>query len=141
MTRLKILSRLREINVRSPQVNRWSEVLARSHDSSNHKNSSADKKMVFVTVDDLIWFKTGRDVRIESSLHFIQSECRQNMSRNDSQNLHPSIDGNFLGFYYSHCGPLKSNPPKCDVTSPPSCKNWYMESRKDVNTEKCENFE
>ena len=84
---------------RSPQVNRLSEVLARSHDSSNHKNSSADKRMVFVTVDDLICFKTGRDVRIESSLHFIQSECRQNMSRNDSQNLHPSIDGNFLGFY------------------------------------------
>ena len=85
---------------RSPQVNRWSEVLARSHDSSNHKNSSADKMMVFVTVDDLICFKIGRDVKIESSLHFIQSECRQNLSRNDSQILHPSIYDNVLGFYY-----------------------------------------
>ena len=35
---------------RSPQVNRWSEVLARSHDSSKHKNSSTPKILLFCNV-------------------------------------------------------------------------------------------
>ena len=33
---------------RSPQVNRWSEVLARSHDSSKQKNSSTPKNPTFL---------------------------------------------------------------------------------------------
>ena len=79
------------------------ELPPRSHDSSNHKNSSTDKKLVFVAVADGICFKAGRDARIQESLYIIQAECRQNLSWNNSQKFHPSIYGKLLGF---HCREL-----------------------------------
>ena len=58
------------------------------------------------------------------------------------------LSGRFVMLHFHYivekkhcCGPLKPNPSKYDVASPPSCENWYMESINDINTEKSEKIE